>query len=697
MTWCMLLSLIVIPGGADDKLSAWVDNDLRVMPGNTIDLNMNIAGNPGLKVLSLRVYYESDKLECIAIDDEGTKEGTDKVPNIWYAFLETTTRKDKVFNDSNPNDTSNNKRDASKWSLASFTYTIDAANPWTTSGVLAKMTFKPREGVTSPVDATIDTEIVAATDIQDKRLESGDMQGISAVLHIGEAVKNPVVTFDGNGATSGSMNPQTFQPDTEQKLTKNAFVKTGYKFVGWSETKDGEVTYTDEQPVKIAAAITLYAKWEPVYKIEVVQTTGGTVEANKTTAKTGDEVELTVTPDTNNGYVLKDLKVTDKDGKIEPTRSSDMTAAASVYKFTVRTSDVKAEATFIKYDPKPKPVKTLPAVPEEGGKVESDKTEAVTGEEVTVTVTPDTNKGYVLKKLTVTGSDKKDVACQRKETESTNYAFSEYVFKMTELPSDGFVTVQAEFGIPRLVILPETVEHGSVTSDKQPSAYVGETVTLTVEPETGYQLKEDFPKVTKADGTPIMPKKVDEKTYTFVMENSDATVSVEFKPFVEEITVTYKPGEGSGENQTKKERLPFNLPGNPGFTSPAGKSLDGWTLPDNQFYAVGTEITALADNSELTAHYSEATTPACYVATAVYGSYDCPEVWTLRRFRDHVLAKTWYGRLFIKLYYAVSPTAVRLFGDTAWFRNFWRGKLDSMVASLQADGFESTPYQDMDW
>ena len=26
---------------------------------------------------------------------------------------------------------------------------------------------------------------------------------------------------------------------------------------------------------------------------------------------------------------------------------------------------------------------------------------------------------------------------------------------------------------------------------------------------------------------------------------------------------------------------------------------------------------------------------ACYVATAVYGSYDCPEVWTLRRFRDY--------------------------------------------------------------
>ena len=36
----------------------------------------------------------------------------------------------------------------------------------------------------------------------------------------------------------------------------------------------------------------------------------------------------------------------------------------------------------------------------------------------------------------------------------------------------------------------------------------------------------------------------------------------------------------------------------------------------------------------------------CYVATCVYGSYDCPQVWTLRRFRDDTLGSTWYGRAF---------------------------------------------------
>ena len=84
----------------------------------------------------------------------------------------------------------------------------------------------------------------------------------------------------------------------------------------------------------------------------------------------------------------------------------------------------------------------------------------------------------------------------------------------------------------------------------------------------------------------------------------------------------------------------------------------------------------------------------CYVATCVYGSYDCPEVWTLRRYRDFNLAKTWYGRVFIKVYYAVSPTIVKIFGSTKFFKNFWKNRLDKMVAKLQADGYEDTPYKD---
>ena len=87
----------------------------------------------------------------------------------------------------------------------------------------------------------------------------------------------------------------------------------------------------------------------------------------------------------------------------------------------------------------------------------------------------------------------------------------------------------------------------------------------------------------------------------------------------------------------------------------------------------------------------------CYVATAVYGSYDCPEVWTLRRFRDNTLAETWYGRAFIRTYYAISPTLVKWFGETAWFKNMWKPTLDRMVARLNGEGVKNTPYNDREW
>ena len=84
----------------------------------------------------------------------------------------------------------------------------------------------------------------------------------------------------------------------------------------------------------------------------------------------------------------------------------------------------------------------------------------------------------------------------------------------------------------------------------------------------------------------------------------------------------------------------------------------------------------------------------CYVATAVYGSYDCPQVWRLRRFRDLVLAKYWLGRCFIRTYYATSPTLVKWLGKTLWFNKICRALLDKLIARLTEKGFSEAPYQD---
>lgn len=91
---------------------------------------------------------------------------------------------------------------------------------------------------------------------------------------------------------------------------------------------------------------------------------------------------------------------------------------------------------------------------------------------------------------------------------------------------------------------------------------------------------------------------------------------------------------------------------------------------------------------------SSSTSAGCYIATCVYGSYDCPQVWTLRRYRDYSLAKTWYGRAFIHTYYAFSPTLVKRFGKKKWFTKFWKSNLDKTVEILNEKGIENTPYQD---
>ncbi len=85
---------------------------------------------------------------------------------------------------------------------------------------------------------------------------------------------------------------------------------------------------------------------------------------------------------------------------------------------------------------------------------------------------------------------------------------------------------------------------------------------------------------------------------------------------------------------------------------------------------------------------------ACYIATAVYGSYDCPQVWVLRRFRDNVLMNSFWGRFFVKTYYAISPSLIRWFGDTEVFQRFWRGKLDKFVSNLRKKGFSDKEYMD---
>ena len=102
----------------------------------------------------------------------------------------------------------------------------------------------------------------------------------------------------------------------------------------------------------------------------------------------------------------------------------------------------------------------------------------------------------------------------------------------------------------------------------------------------------------------------------------------------------------------------------------------------------------LTTTQHIDTHQQAVQRNGCYVATCVYGSYDCPEVWVLRRYRDNTLDNNFFGRCFIKVYYTLSPNLVKLFGKQSWFVQTSKSLLDKIVHSLQNKGVENTPYND---
>ena len=66
---------------------------------------------------------------------------------------------------------------------------------------------------------------------------------------------------------------------------------------------------------------------------------------------------------------------------------------------------------------------------------------------------------------------------------------------------------------------------------------------------------------------------------------------------------------------------------------------------------------------------------ACFIATACYGSTFHPSVQLLRQYRDGVLSHHLAGRLFIRLYYYVSPSISRWLRKRAKIKNYIRIRL----------------------
>lgn len=73
----------------------------------------------------------------------------------------------------------------------------------------------------------------------------------------------------------------------------------------------------------------------------------------------------------------------------------------------------------------------------------------------------------------------------------------------------------------------------------------------------------------------------------------------------------------------------------------------------------------------------------CYIATAVYGSYEAPEVLILRKFRDTVLKRYLLGEVLISFYYFVSPSIAQMLKGKKRINYMIKMILDEFVRVLK--------------
>lgn len=104
-------------------------------------------------------------------------------------------------------------------------------------------------------------------DNQTAETTAPEQQGVEPAAEAAP-VNTVTITFDGNGATGGSMEPQAFAEGSVQALSANAFTRDGYLFLGWDVAADGsamgEDRFLDGEAVEVNSDVTLYAQWREI-------------------------------------------------------------------------------------------------------------------------------------------------------------------------------------------------------------------------------------------------------------------------------------------------------------------------------------------------------------------------------------------------------------------------------------------------
>lgn len=254
--------------------------------------------------------------------------------------------------------------------------------------------------------------------------------------------------------------------------------------------------------------------------VTITQADHGSISADKSTAKIGENVTFTVAPEAN--YVVSSFKVNDADVALDGNNQAVVVMVAGGLDVTASFELGSGTVT----------IGTM-----EHGAVTADKMTAKIGEDVTFKITSDT--GYDVNFFKVNGIS---VKYEAKEDPTTGKTYGEAKVKMVS----GGLTVTAEFKLAVYTIEWDTPAHGTIAveGDKKSATY-GEEVKFIFTPETGYEIK--YLTINEEQ-----VQWANDNTYTTIMGEYGLFVTVQFG--LENETITVNAGEhGTIEHKNKAD------------------------------------------------------------------------------------------------------------------------------------------------
>ena len=253
--------------------------------------------------------------------------------------------------------------------------------------------------------------------------------------------------------------------------------------------------------------------------VTITQADHGSISADKSTAKIGENVTFTVAPEAN--YVVSSFKVNDADVALDGNNQAVVVMVAGGLNVTASFELGSGTVTIGTF---------------EHGAVTADKMTAKIGEDVTFKITSDT--GYDVSFFKVNGSA---VDYETKEDSTTGKTYGEAKVKMVS----GGLTVTAEFKLGVYPIEWDTPAHGTIAVEGgKTQATYGDEVKFIFTPETGYEIK--YLAINEEQ------VQASDNTYTTTMGEYGLFVNVQFG--LENETITVNAGEhGTIEHKNKAD------------------------------------------------------------------------------------------------------------------------------------------------